>query len=116
MLKGNLNPAKKGYKLSIKYDDKNINAYNLLGITCQQLSDNRCVKYVYENLLQFNPNDWTINYNLGRFYDGQGNYKLAEKEYNIAIKNSSPGITPCVVAGRRLRAGASVIASLPGTR
>lgn len=27
-----------------------------------------------------------------------------------------PGITPCVVAGHRLRAGASVIASLPGTR
>lgn len=33
-----------------------------------------------------------MHYNLGRFYDGQGNYKLAEKEYSIAIKSSTSAI------------------------
>nr|WP_225226036.1 serine/threonine-protein kinase [Komarekiella delphini-convector] len=92
MLKGNLNAAKEGYELSVEYNNQNINAYNLLGITCQQLSDSQCVGYVYKNLLKFNPNDWTAHYNLGRFYDEQGDYELAEKEYNIAIKNSSSAI------------------------
>lgn len=89
MLIGNLSAAKKDYELSIKYNNKNIDAYNLLGINCQQLSDNKCVEDVYQKLLQLNPNDWRVHYNLGRFYDGQGDYKLAEKEYSIAIKTSS---------------------------
>ncbi|MHC5763518.1 tetratricopeptide repeat protein, partial [Nostoc sp.] len=89
MLIGNFSAAKKDYELSIKYNNQNIDAYNLLGINCQQLSDNKCVEYVYQKLLQLNPNDWTVHYNLGRFYDGQGDYKLAEKEYTIAINSSS---------------------------
>ncbi|AUB44399.1 Tetratricopeptide (plasmid) [Nostoc flagelliforme CCNUN1] len=89
MLTGNLSAAKKNYDLSIKYNNQNIDAYNLLGINCQQLSDSKCVEDVYKKLLKLNPNDWTVHYNLGRFYDGQGDYKLAEKEYSIAIKSSS---------------------------
>ncbi|WP_341531749.1 tetratricopeptide repeat protein (plasmid) [Nostoc sp. UHCC 0302] len=92
MITGDIKAAKKDYELSIKYNNQNLDAYNFLGITCQQLSDSSCVEKVYKRLLEFNPNDWTAHYNLGRFYDEQGNYELAEKEYNIAIKSSSSAI------------------------
>ncbi|MBW4689898.1 MAG: tetratricopeptide repeat protein [Komarekiella atlantica HA4396-MV6] len=89
MITGNLKAAKNNYELSVKYNNQNIDAYNLLGITCQQLSDRECIKYVYSRLFQLKPNDWTVHYNLGRYYDEQESYELAEKEYNKAIKSSS---------------------------
>lgn len=92
MLAGNLKIAKNNYEFAIKYNNQNIDAYNLLGITCQQLSDSQCVKDVYQNLFKFHPNDWTIHYNLGHYYDEQGDYELAEKEYKIAIKSSDEAI------------------------
>ncbi|WP_392530007.1 tetratricopeptide repeat protein [Nostoc sp. C117] len=92
MLTGDIKVAKNNYEFSIKYNNQNIDAYNLLGITCQQLSDSECVKNVYRRLFQLHPNDWKLYYNLGHYYDEQGDYGLAKQEYNIAIKMSDNAI------------------------
>jgi serine/threonine protein kinase len=84
--------AKKNYELAVKYNNQDIDAYNILGITCQQLADNECVKNVYKKLFELKQNYWQGHYNLGSFYDSQGEYELAEKEYNIAIQSSNEAV------------------------
>ncbi|MBD2535776.1 tetratricopeptide repeat protein [Nostoc flagelliforme FACHB-838] len=80
--------ARKNYEQAIKYNPKDDTAYNNLAIACQQLYDYNCVKKTYEIIFKLKPNKWESHYGLGNFYDGQGEYDLAEKQYKIAIKSS----------------------------
>ncbi|MBD2510089.1 tetratricopeptide repeat protein [Nostoc muscorum FACHB-395] len=84
--------ARKNYELAIKYNPKDDTAYNNLAIACQQLYDYNCVNKTYEIIFKLKPNKWESHYGLGDFYDGQGEYDLAEKQYEIAIRSSDQAI------------------------
>lgn len=84
--------ARKNYELAIKYNPKDDTAYNNLAIACQQLYDYNCVNKTYEIIFKLKPNKWESHYGLGDFYDGQGEYDLAEKQYEIAIRSSDRAI------------------------
>lgn len=84
--------AKKNYELAIKYNHRDDVAYNNLAVACQQLSDYNCVNKTYEIIFQLKPNKWESHYGLGFFYDVQGEYKIAEKQYKIAIESSDKAI------------------------
>lgn len=84
--------ARENYELAIKYNPKDDTAYNNLAIACQQLHDYNCVNKTYEIIFKLKPNKWESHYGLGDFYDGQGEYDLAEKQYEIAIKSSNQAI------------------------
>ncbi|WP_414544794.1 protein kinase domain-containing protein [Nostoc sp. CCY0012] len=81
--------AKKYYKLAVKYNPKDIDAYNNLALACQQLRDVQCVNDTYEKVFKLKPNNWVLHYNLGNFYDDQGKYDEAEKQYKLAIQHSN---------------------------
>ncbi|ODH02548.1 protein kinase [Nostoc sp. KVJ20] len=84
--------ARDNYELAIKYNPKDDSAYNNLAVACQQLQDYTCVSNSYEKIFMLKPNKWESHYGLGFFYDGQGKYDLAEKQYKLAIKSSSEAI------------------------
>ena len=88
----NLKSARKYYELAIRYNDKNIQVYNNLGIVCRQLSDSKCVINAYEKSFKISFNNWEGHYGLGVFYDEKMEYDLADKQYKIAIKVSSNAI------------------------
>lgn len=76
--------AKSYYKLAVKYNPKDVDAYHNLAVICQQLNDVKCVVDNYETTLRLDPNSWEAYYSLGSFYDEQGNYELADRQYRIA--------------------------------
>jgi len=78
--------AKKNYELAIKYNPLDVDAYNNLALTCQQLNDYRCVADNYQKAFQLKPNNWEGHYGLGSFYDDRGKYDLAEQQYKLAIE------------------------------
>ncbi|MBG1267259.1 protein kinase domain-containing protein [Nostoc sp. WHI] len=84
--------AKKYYELAIKYNNRNVQIYNNLGIVCKQLQDYKCVTDSYENGFRLTPNNWEGHYGLGIFYDDQMKYDLAEQQYYLAIKSNSQAI------------------------
>jgi serine/threonine protein kinase len=84
--------ARNSYELAIKYNPKDDVAYSNLAVACQQLQDYNCVSNTYEKIFKLKPNKWELYYGLGFFYDGQGKYDLAEKQYKLAIKSSSEAI------------------------
>ncbi|MBW4456716.1 MAG: protein kinase [Nostoc indistinguendum CM1-VF10] len=87
-----LESAKKYYELAIKYNDKDIQSYNNLGIVCRQLSDSKCVINAYKKSFAISFDNWEGHYGLGIFYDENMKYDLAEQQYKIAIKASSHAI------------------------
>ena len=87
-----LGSAKKYYELAIRYNDKDIQSYNNLGIVCRQLSDSKCVINAYEKSFAISFDNWEGHYGLGIFYDENMKYDLAEQQYKIAIKASSHAI------------------------
>lgn len=87
-----LGSAKKYYELAIRYNDKDIQSYNNLGIVCRQLSDSKCVINAYEKSFAISFDNWEGHYGLGIFYDENMKYNLAEQQYKIAIKASSHAI------------------------
>ncbi|MHC0067812.1 protein kinase domain-containing protein [Nostoc sp. UIC 10890] len=84
--------AKKYYELAIKYNNQDISAYNNLAIICQQLNDINCVKNSYKNQFKLKHDSWEGHYGLGNFYEQQGKYDLAEKQYEIAMATSDQAI------------------------
>ncbi|WP_373527644.1 protein kinase [Nostoc sp.] len=84
--------AKKYYELAIKYNNRNVQIYNNLGIVCRQLQEYKCVTDSYENGFRLTPNNWEGHYGLGIFYDDQMKYDLAEQQYYLAIKSNSQAI------------------------
>jgi tetratricopeptide (TPR) repeat protein len=84
--------ARNNYELAIKYNPKDDVAYSNLAVVCQQLQDYNCVSNTYETIFRLKPNKWESHYGLGFFYDGQGKYDLAEKQYKLAIKSSSEAV------------------------
>ncbi len=84
--------AKKYYELAIKYNNRNVQIYNNLGIVCRQLQEYKCVTDSYENGFRLTPNNWEGHYGLGIFYDDQMKYDLAEEQYHLAIKSNSQAI------------------------
>ncbi|MEH1809842.1 protein kinase domain-containing protein [Nostoc sp.] len=90
----NPNLAKKYYELSIKYNDRDADALNNLALICQQLNEVKCVKDNYRKVLKLMPGDSEGHYGLGSFYDDQGKYDLAEKEYLIAKKLNTQSAYP----------------------
>ena len=78
--------VKKYYELALKYNEKDINAYNSLAVVCWQLGEVACALDNYQQILKLKPNDWEGYYRLGSFYDGEGKDDLAQEQYKIAIK------------------------------
>jgi len=81
--------AKKYYELAIKFNPRDVDAYNNLALACQQLQDAKCVINNYEKLFKLKPNSWEGHYGLGSYYDDWGKYDLAKQQYRLAIKSSS---------------------------
>ncbi len=82
----NFKLAKKYYELALKYNGKDINAYNSLAVVCWQLGEVACALESYQQILKLKPNDWEGYYRLGSFYDQEGKEDLAQEQYKIAIK------------------------------
>lgn len=87
-----LETSRKYYELAIKLNPKYEDAYTNLALTCQEMSDNSCIKSSYEALFSLNPKSWLGHYTLGSFYDDRTEYKLAESQYKLAIKNNSQAV------------------------
>lgn len=81
--------AKSYYELALKYNPKDVDAYNNLALVCQQLSDFNCVSDSYKKAFGLQPNNWEGHYGLGTFYDEQGKYVLAQEQYKLAIQKSN---------------------------
>ncbi|HEY9799146.1 MAG TPA: tetratricopeptide repeat protein [Leptolyngbyaceae cyanobacterium] len=81
--------AKKYYESAIKYNPEDISAYNNLALTCQRIGDDTCVIENYTKALKLENNYWVAYYNLGNFYEERRKYDLAEKQYELAIKESN---------------------------
>ncbi|MCC5668167.1 tetratricopeptide repeat-containing serine/threonine-protein kinase [Nostoc sp. CHAB 5784] len=86
--------AKNYYELAIKYNDRDIESYNNLGIVCKQLYDYECVINTYRKSFKLNFDNWEGHYGLGIFYDDKMKYDLAEQQYQLAIKSNSKTILP----------------------
>ncbi|MEA5624120.1 protein kinase domain-containing protein [Nostoc sp. UHCC 0251] len=78
--------AKKYYELALKYNGKDISAYNSLAVVCWQLGEVACALDNYQQILKLKPNDWEGYYRLGSFYDQEGKEDLAQEQYKIAIR------------------------------
>ena len=84
--------AKKYYDLAIKFNPKDVDAYNNLALVCQQLNNFKCVTDSYENALRLKPDGWESHYGLGNFYDEQGKYAQAEQQYRLAMQKSNQAV------------------------
>ncbi len=76
--------ARKLYEQAIYYNPNDADAYNNLGLVCDDLNDFSCMKASYKRAAELKHNKWELHYNLGAFYDDQGDYRKAEEEYNEA--------------------------------
>ncbi|MBE8970641.1 tetratricopeptide repeat protein [Nostocales cyanobacterium LEGE 12452] len=84
--------ARKNYELAIKFNPKNISAYNNLALICQQMYDLSCIENTYQIIFKLQPKMWEARYGLGSFYDDHGKYDLAEQQYKLAIQSSEQAI------------------------
>ncbi|MCC5611984.1 tetratricopeptide repeat protein [Nostoc sp. CHAB 5834] len=84
--------ARKNYELAIKFNPKNVSAYNNLALICQQMYDLSCIENTYKIIFKLQPNMWEARYGLGSFYDDHGKYDLAEQQYKLAIQSSEQAI------------------------
>lgn len=84
--------ARKNYELAIKFNLKNVSAYNNLALICQQMYDLSCIENTYKIIFRLQPNMWEARYGLGSFYDDHGKYDLAEQQYKLAIQSSEQAI------------------------
>jgi serine/threonine protein kinase len=78
--------AKKYYKLALIYNPKDDEIYNNLAVACQVTQDLTCAIENYQKAFELKPNAWELHYNLGNFYDEQGQYDQAEQQYKLSIK------------------------------
>lgn len=84
--------ARKYFNQVIKYNPKDASAYSNLALVCQDLRDSKCVIESYEKAFRLKPNSWESHYGLGKFYEDQEKYDLAQKEYKIAIEQSDEAV------------------------
>ncbi|MBD2730409.1 tetratricopeptide repeat protein [Nostoc sp. FACHB-892] len=84
--------ARKNYELAIKFNPKNVSAYNNLALICQEMYDLSCIESTYQIIFKLQPKMWEARYGLGSFYDDHGKYDLAEQEYKLAIQSSEQSI------------------------
>ncbi len=92
--------ARKYYEQAIKYNPKDPSAYNNLALVCQDLRDTKCVTENYEKAFKLRTNNWQGHYGLGRFYEDQQKYDLAEKEYQLAIQESDKAVLAVAALSR----------------
>lgn len=78
--------AKKYYELALIYNPKDDEIYNNLAVACQVTQDFNCAIENYQKAFKLKPNAWELHYNLGNFYDEQGQYDQAEQQYKLSIK------------------------------
>ncbi|MBD2525605.1 tetratricopeptide repeat protein [Nostoc sp. FACHB-133] len=84
--------ARKNYELAIKFNPKNVSAYNNLALICQEMYDLSCIENTYQIIFKLQPQMWEARYGLGSFYDDHGKYDLAEQQYKLAIQSSEQAI------------------------
>nr|WP_256090834.1 serine/threonine-protein kinase [Nostoc sp. KVJ20] len=78
--------AKKYYELALIYNPQDDEIYNNLAVACQVTQDLNCAIENYQKAFNLKPNAWELHYNLGNFYDEQGQYDQAEQQYKLSIK------------------------------
>jgi Tfp pilus assembly protein PilF len=66
----------------------NANAYNNLGIACNELGDLNCEKHSYEKAIALSPQNWAGYYQLGMYYEDKLNpdFREAERLYRKAVE------------------------------
>lgn len=71
-------------------------AYGNLGVVCSRLGDLNCSLRAYQNAIKLNPRGWEGYYQLGSYYEenGQPDVKQAEKNYRKALSINSQAIQP----------------------
>lgn len=79
-----LETAKRYYELALKYNPNDVDAYNNLALTCQNLNDINCVMTNYKKVFRLSPNHWESRFGLGRFYEERENYSAAEEQYGLS--------------------------------
>ncbi|WP_292878081.1 tetratricopeptide repeat protein [Nostoc sp. NMS1] len=84
--------ARKNYELAIKFNPKNVSAYNNLALICQQMYDLSCIENTYKIIFKLQPKMWEARYGLGSFYDDHRKYDLAEQQYKLAIQSGEQAI------------------------
>jgi serine/threonine protein kinase len=92
--------ARKYFEQTIKYNPKDSSAHNNLALVCQDLRDTKCVAENYEKAFKLRPNSWESHYGLGRFYENQQKYDLAEKQYRLAIQGSDKAVLAVAALSR----------------
>ncbi|MHC0068522.1 protein kinase domain-containing protein [Nostoc sp. UIC 10890] len=92
--------ARKYYEQAIKYNPKDPSAYNNLALVCQDLRDTKCITENYKKAFKLRTNNWQGHYGLGRFYEDQQKYDLAEKEYQLAIQGSDKAVLAVAALSR----------------
>lgn len=90
----NLEGAKKYLEKAIKYNPQDANAYINLALVCQNLRQLECAIANQKKAINLHPSNGILYYDLGSIYDDFGKYKLAEEQYNIAIKLSQNPAAP----------------------
>jgi serine/threonine protein kinase len=89
-VQGHAEAARSAYEQSLKLNPQSIDTLEYLALICQNLKDRDCTLKSYKRLLDLAPNSWKGHYNLGVFWDGQGEWKKAESEYKLALSFPSP--------------------------
>ncbi|MDD3686807.1 MAG: tetratricopeptide repeat protein [Bacteroidales bacterium] len=77
--------ATKALKKSIEYDNKNWEAYNLIGLVYEKMKDPLAVEY-FKTAVNLFPDNAEIHYNAGWVFQQFGNIDGAVEQYELAIK------------------------------
>ena len=87
LIENRYSDAKEKLKLSASFYP-NFDAYNNLGIACNETGELDCAFQSYNNAISTNPQNWVGYYQLGNYYEDlqNPNFQKAEKQYEKAIK------------------------------
>lgn len=77
------------YQKALYYNSKDSRIYNSLGFICQGQNRYSCAISNFEKSLNLDPNNNVTRYNLGELYEDTGDFKNAEKQYQIVIESDS---------------------------
>lgn len=78
--------ARADLERAIQLNPKNIDAYNNLAPTCQNLGDDECAFRSYKKVLELDPSNWVTYSQLGGYFDYRDQNDEAAKYYRKAIE------------------------------
>jgi tetratricopeptide (TPR) repeat protein len=79
--------ARRSFERSISLNPT-YEAYANLGLLCDHAQDKKCTLDSYNNAIKLNPKDYAAYYNLGSYYEDQGDFGSAIAAYRKSIEVS----------------------------